>query len=290
LPIKLPAAIPPAAAEMQSRIYLAAQKQLHSLLPQVHAWSEDSSLLLMTESKSNEHCVRPNTGMICGMAILYRFGPYDENVTGISRTDLLQKNLLPMMRYCLATHKTGNRVTSDGQAWGDAWQSAHWAQMLGSAAWLIWDDLPADMRTSVCRLVAHEADRFRDADPPHNLRNDTKAEENAWNSQILSLAVVLMPEDERRAAWDRALQRWALSALLRPADKTSQQVVDGRTVAEQFTGANILDDYTLENHGFVHPDYMTTFNLTIGSALRDRLTGRQPFEAFFTTLPRSTKT
>ena len=35
--------------------------------------------------------------------------------------------ILPMMRYLIATHRTGSRGTSDGRPWGDAWQSAHWA-------------------------------------------------------------------------------------------------------------------------------------------------------------------
>jgi hypothetical protein len=265
----------PAAAEMRDRIYRAMQRQLRPLLATVKPWSEVPSLLLITESKSGEHHIRPNTSMIEGMAFLYRFGPYDEKITGISRADLLKKVLLPMMRYCLITHKTGDRVTSDGRAWGDAWQSAHWAQMLGSAAWWIWDDLPEDMQAQVRQLVAHEADRFVDADPPHNLRNDTKAEENAWNSQIMAVATVLMPDDPRRPAWDKGFQRWALSAYLRPADKQSQVLVDGRPVAEQYTGANILDDFTLENHGFVHPDYMTTFATTLGCTLRYRMTGRR---------------
>src|SRR5690606_19126391 len=128
---------------------------------------------------------------------------------------------------------------------------------------------------------AYEADRFRDAEPPHRLRYDTKAEENGWNSQILALAPILMPDDDRREAWERAFQRWALSALLRPSDETSQTVVDGLPVAKQFTGANLLDDYTLENHGFVHPDYMTTFHQTLGNMIRYRLTGRKPPEAIF---------
>src|ERR1043165_3743420 len=173
IPIHVQAANVPAAAAMQERLYLAAEKQLHSLLPQIHAWKDDSALRLMTKSDSGEHAIRPNTAMIDGMAFLYRFGAYDEKITGISRADLLTKELLPMMRYCIVTHKTGDRVTSDGKAWGDAWQSAHWAQMLGNAAWWIWDDLPDDCRVGIRRLIAHEADRFVDAIPPHNLHGDT---------------------------------------------------------------------------------------------------------------------
>src|SRR5262245_43974343 len=82
MPIRAPQANDPAAAAMQPRLYLAAEKQFHALLPQIHGWKEDPELRLITESKSGEHQIRPNTAMIEGMAILYRFGPYDEKVTG----------------------------------------------------------------------------------------------------------------------------------------------------------------------------------------------------------------
>ena len=70
-----------------------------------------------------------------------------------------------------------------------------------------------------------------------------------------------------------------MSSFLSPADERSDTVVDGRPVREQFTGANIYDDFTLENHGIVHPDYMTAFSLTLGCTLDFVMTGRQPPEA-----------
>lgn len=278
LPFTLPEPDDPEVREIQRAVYGAAQRQAGYLLSLVHPWEEDASLLLTTESKSAEHWIRPNTGIVEGLAFLYRFGPYDPNLVGVTREELLP-TIVGMMRYLTATHVTGNRVTSDGRPWGDAWQSAHWAQMLGRAAWWIWDDLPEDLRRDIRRVVAYEAARFVDATPPHQLKNDTKAEENAWNSQIFSVAVLLMPDDPRREAWEKAFQRWVISSFLRPADEKSLQIVDGRPIAEQFTGANIFDDFTLENHGRVHPDYMQTFGLSLGCELDFRMSGRDSPEA-----------
>ncbi|MBN1908852.1 MAG: hypothetical protein JW818_03860 [Pirellulales bacterium] len=285
MPLRFPPNKPAVVQPVQDRLYRAAQLQVPFFLQQIHPWVKDPSLLLATESRNGEHWIRPNTGIIEGLAFLCRFGPYDEKLTGRSRDSLRDDVLFPMMRYCVATHVTGDRATGDGRPWGDAWQSAHWAQMLGHAAWWTWDDLPEDLRRGVRRVVAHEADRIARAKPPHQLHRDTKAEENAWNSQILSIAVVLMPEDARRAKWETAFQKWALSAFLRPADATSDKIVDGRTVAEQFTGANLSDDFTLENHGFVHPDYMSTFSLSLGCTLHYRLTGRREPEALLHNVP-----
>jgi hypothetical protein len=279
-----PKAIGPQAVAAH-RIYLAAQRQAHYLLGTLRPWKEDADLLLLTESRSTEHWIRPNTGTIEGLAFLYRFGTYDENVVGRSREKLLEEAILPMMRYVVDTHVTGSRPTSDGKPWGNHWQSAHWTQMIARAAWWTWDDLPEDLRQGVRRVTAHEADRIAAMAPPSQIKRDTKSEENAWNSQIFSVAMLLMPADPRRPVWEKAFQKWVLSSYLRPSDENCQAIIDGRTVAEQFTGANIDDDFTLENHGFVHPDYMTAFGLSLGCEIDYRMSGCKSPEAMTYNVP-----
>jgi len=280
LPIK---ALPNLGADafdgLPQRIYRAAEKQARHLLAQVRPWPTDPSLKLLTASASGENMIRSNTSTIEGLAFLYRFGPYDEQVVGVSRQTLLAETIVPMMRYCTATHISGGRPTDDGKCWGNAWQSAYWAYMLGRAAWWLWDDLPDDLRQSVRKVVLHEADRFLHVAPPHQITYDTKAEENAWNALIFHAAMLIAPGDPRHPRWSEGFQRWTLSSFLRPADARSQAVIDGRTVAEQFTGANLSDDFTLENHGFVHPDYMTCFDQTLSTQVDFVLSGRKPPEA-----------
>lgn len=275
----LPEVTDPAMRGRCERIYLATERLAHHLLQEVKPWKEDPRLMLLTESKSAEAFIRPNTATAAGLAFLYRFGPYDEKTVGMSRSDLLGTRIVPMIRYLTETHVTGSRSTGDGRKWGDHWQSAHWTDMLALAAWWVGDDLPADLAVAVRQVVAHEAERFPDAAPPHQIRADTKAEENAWNSTILSAAVLLMPDDPRRARWESAFQKWAFSSFLRPADEHAETIVDGKSVAAQFTGANIYDDFTLENHRIVHPDYMSTFSLSLGCSMDYVMTGRRPPEA-----------
>jgi hypothetical protein len=279
MPLILPEQTNPEIKNAQDRLYRLSLHQAHYVLTLVHPWKEDPSLKLSTQSKSVEHFIRPNTGVIASFAFLYRFGPYDEKIVGVSRAELLEKNILPMMRYIADTHLTGTRPTSDGKKWGNQWQSAFWAQMLGRSAWWIWADLPDDLRQSIRRVVTFEANRFVDKKPPHALVKDTKAEENAWNSMIFDVAILLMPSDPKRPVWEKEFQRWAMSAYLRPADEHSAKIVDGRPVSEQFGGANIYDDFTLENHGIVHPDYMGAFTLTLTCAIDYAMTGRPAPEA-----------
>jgi hypothetical protein len=285
MPWRLPDQKDPEIRKVQDRVYRLEQIQARYLLTQVHPWEKDRRLSLATESRSSETCIRANCATVEGMAFLCRFGPYDQALVGVSRKDLFRKTVIPMMRYLTTTHVTGSKPTSDGKPWGKGWQSAYWAQMLGRAAWWAWDDLPDDLRRDVRRVVACEADRFVRKKPPHQMVNDTKAEENAWNSLILNNAVVLMPSDPRRAAWERAFQRWAMSAFLRPADETNEKLVDGRPVSAQFAGANVYDDFTLENHGIVHPDYMGAFSCSLGCSLEYAMTGRKPPEALLHNIP-----
>jgi len=273
LPLTLPL-LRPERQTAADRLYQALMRQANYLLTTVHPWAKDASMKLLTDSRSSEHWIRPNTGTLVGLAVLRRFGPYDARVVGVSRDALLRDTIVPMMRYLVATHRTGDRATGDGKPWGDAWQSAHWAYALGRAAWLVWDDLPPDVRAGVRRVIAHEAGRFVDATPPHGMKGDTKAEENAWNSRIFSAAVLLMPNDPRRDAWEKAFVRWAISSFMRPADADNPTVLDGRPVSEWFNGPCIFNDFTCENHGFVHPGYMGCIGIPLSCHLDFRLTGR----------------
>ncbi|MGJ7029751.1 hypothetical protein [Niabella hirudinis] len=269
----------------KNRIYMLVEKQVHHLRGELQNWHNDPSMKLITQSESIEKGIRPNATFAADLSFLYRFGNYDHKIVGVSRKDLLRNELIPLLRYLVRTHKTGDLKTDDGKAWGDAWQSAHWTAALGNAAWWSWDGLPDDVRSGVRKTVAHEADRIKGMLPPHQLRSDSKSEENGWNSQVLSAALILMPNDRRGAGWEQALQKWAMSSYLRPADSTSKTVVDQVPVYQQFTGANIYDDFTLENHDIVHPDYMGAWILNAGNDLDYLMTDRKPFDAFLYNLP-----
>jgi hypothetical protein len=65
------------------RLYVALMRQAHYLLGTVHPWGDDASKKLLTDSKSAEHWIRPNTSTLVGLAVLRRWGPYDPNVVGV---------------------------------------------------------------------------------------------------------------------------------------------------------------------------------------------------------------
>ena len=242
--------------------YKLIEHQAHYLISITKPWHNNNDYKLSTPSVGNEeHITRPNTGAIAILSFLYRFGNYDAKIVGVDREQLLQEYLIPMIRYVVSVHKTGEKRFDNKKQWGHHWQSAHWTHQLAQGVCTIWKDIPADLQERILKLVRYEADIMAHTNPPFNLKNDSKSEENAWNAGALSAALLLMPDDKAVPQWEKALQRWLLSAYLCPNDRYSTDIVDGKPLKDQYEGANIYNDYTLENHGLAHPDYMTACTL-----------------------------
>jgi hypothetical protein len=180
-----------------------------------------------------------------------------------------------LLRYLAQGHVTGSGACQNGKRWGDHWQSAFWARSAVLAGWLLWDDLPPDLRESLCRILAHEADRFLGHKPKSSLKNDTGAEENAWNAQLLSLASQMMPAHAHATQWDRAAKLYCYNSLSVAADRTSGQMGDDDLpVREWVVTTNAHPDFTVENHGIVHLGYLkTTLSMLLENAVPYLLTG-----------------
>ena len=172
------------------------------------------------------------------------------------------------------THVTGGGVTGSGRPWGHHWQSAYWTWQATFAAWLLWTDLPPELRGAIVAMAIDEADRFLELPPPYAEFLDTKAEENAWNATLLVLVAEILEIHSHSARWHERALEYMISAMATREDRQSARVVDGRPLRDWVKGANLHSDFTLENHGFVHPDYMSTVGLNIVNALVYRLLAR----------------
>lgn len=234
-------------------------QQAQYLISQLRPWEQDEEALLLTKGGSGEHDIRPNAHTASGLAMLYRCVPKEHYPAGLSPDFCLEK-AIRILRFLLSTHRAGGKFCANERQWHSQWQSALWATSVGSACWLLWDDLPHDLRWLASRMVTEEADRFVGVTPPAQVKNDTKAEENAWNSEVISLAFNMFPKHPHHEAWRETAIRWAVTSFAREHDLTSDDLVDGRPLSEWLTAANIHDDYTLENHARVHPDYMNTID------------------------------
>lgn len=231
---------------------------------------------------SSENDIRGVGSEAFGLASSLRTGAYDADATGVTAADAEAISI--RLSTSAAHHHRAN-----GGTWGDVWQSALWAYYAGFAAWMVWPELTPYDQEQVARMVEHEADRFLDYDVPYfrnedgtvNFPGDSKAEENAWNANLLQLATAMMPDHPHADAWMDKNLELMVSAFARPADGSSNRIVNGRRLSRWLEGSNAADDGTLVNHGFIHPDYMATVAMNTNAVLPYSLAGMPTPEAAF---------
>ncbi|NLN76400.1 MAG: hypothetical protein GX139_08820 [Armatimonadetes bacterium] len=181
---------------------------------------------------------------------------YDQRPSGISR-DTLMKRARACLAYMTRGHATGDLYCGNGYQWGNDWQSAWWTARMAAGARLLWVHLTSDEKAGVERVVVHEANRHLNRTPPSGVANDTKSEENAWDSEVLAWAIGMFPNHKNAPAWRVKLSEFCMNTLSVARDKEDDSIVDGKPVKDWMVTVNIHDDYTIENHGAYHFCYMS---------------------------------
>jgi hypothetical protein len=225
--------------------------------------------------------IRPPASEALAMAALLSTGAYDAAATGVAEDEARSRAVR------LVASLAHRHVATTPGGWGDHWQSALWAYYAGFAGWLLWDELPSEDRVAVERMLVHEADRFVHYEVPYYrdeagavvFPGDSKAEENAWNANLLQLATAMLPRHPRQRLWMDKNLELMISAFARPADVGSERRVNGKRLSVWLQGSNVADDGTLVNHGFIHPDYMATSLHNNNAVLAYGLAGQATPEA-----------
>lgn len=203
-----------------------------------------------------ENDLRPTAYAAMVLSFLSEARPPESRLDSEQR-DRMRAESIGLLRYLTASHVTGGGACQNGKPWGNQWQSAMWARAVAMAAWQMWPRLDGELRSAVVRMVEYEADRFIGKPPKSSARNDTGAEENAWNAAILSLACNMAPEHPRGAAWERAAKTYMYNTFSVRADAGDPTVGDdGKAIRDWVSTVNAHDDFTVENHGLVHVGYL----------------------------------
>lgn len=253
---------PGSTSGLADRIEPVLLQQARYIISTLRPWDGPTSgAQLLTDGRSGEHGIRPNAHAAYGLAIMAAVVK-PGSAPGPSAEENRER-ALALLRFLLPTHGAGEVPCSDGKLWHNQWQSALWANEAGKAAWFLWDHLSPAERWLAARMVSDEADRFLDVTPPSQIKRDTKSEENAWNSAVLSLAANMFPEHPRAPRWREAAIRWILNSYGREDDLTSTTLYDGRPLRDWLAGAVLHNDHSLENHNRVHPDYMGVTRATL---------------------------
>lgn len=226
-----------------------------------------------------EKHIRPVSHEAFVLAMSLRLGICSPKVTGVG-----QKEALRFTEKLIASMAWHHKANSGEKGWGDQWQSALWAAQGAEAAWFLWDKLSEQTRNLVLKMLIHEADRFIGYQVPYYqdkegrivTPGDTKAEENAWNSNILTIACDMLPRHPHFQQWFEKNRELQISAYARSSDLKRHETVDGVMLSEILQGSNMNEDGTVVNHNRIHPDYMVAFMHNATNVLLDRLARRQP--------------
>jgi len=210
-------------------------------------------------------------------AVLARFGRPGQTMGGASPEKLAQL-CAAAVRASVATHPLSGSSRARPE-WWDKWFTLRMDYIFGLGAWLMWDQLDRDTQMLVARILEHDSDLYNNDAPPHLLYDDTQAESNAWTASGLALAYCMLKRHPRRRTWGQKAKEFMISAYATERDVASDRVVDGRPLKEWLDGPNAFADYTVENHGFIHPIYIAAVSEMVRTAVFYRFAGEAVPEA-----------
>ena len=169
------------------------------------------------------------------------------------------------LNYDAATHVTGFYNTTSGNKWGWSgvstdWQTPEWSGSMGLACILVQSNLPAATVDGVRRVVVSEANHRAGIAPASGHVSDTKAEENAWQGNILTLAAAWMSTSNNATTWLTAAKKYLVNTY-------TFGTTNGDALAGWVTTYNLYNDFALENHGFYHPTYEMVAGMSSGDSL-----------------------
>ncbi len=227
--------------------------------------------------QSNEDGVRTNAdfSMIC--AFLYQYGK--DKVTlpaGISWEtvkDMAMKSLV----FGYSTHKANKfKITSDNKYWGSVsnadhvWESSLWATSLAYASYFLREELSETQKSYIYNMIKAECNYELERNIPTGYDGDTKAEENGWETNILSCALGLYPNDVLAPQWFARLRSFAVNCYSHIDDSENTTVIDpeydNKTVQDLYVGKNLYDDFTLQNHNYFHTSYQNVVMQELGES------------------------
>ena len=227
---------------------------------------------------SDERGVRPNAdlSMICAFLVKYAQPAGVQLPEGVSWMQL-QQMARESLVFAYSTHKANRLKTcAGGRYWGSisrqdaVWESSLWAMSVAYSAFFQWDSLTPSQKEYIYRLLKAECQYELERDIPTGYKGDTKAEENGWEADVLAATLGLFPDDDLAPQWFERLREFAINSYSHPSDAYDHSVIDphydGKTVSQLYRGANLYDDFTLQNHNLFHTSYQNVVMQELGEA------------------------
>ncbi len=227
-------------------------------------WNNEDILYIPNWQKNDfsEQAILPSCYACRVLSSALHYGIYDSEITGVCQEDAVKKTKL------LIHSLTKYHCSNSNNGWGNCWQGALWAEMLGMSAFFMKNYLSADDWAMVCNMIRSECNyvievagvqvyRDRNGDIIYGRDGDSQSETVAWNATVLALAIATIPNDDNKELWTKAFIELNITSMARPSDILQNTVIDGFNLFD-LKGSNINEDGTVTNHGKLHIDYMAS--------------------------------
>ncbi len=238
---------------------------------------------------------RDNTRRLCmeafSLAVSLATGAYDPAASGNVATSTATSRTVTIIGKVVAAH-----LANKPGGWGASTESTFYAAYIGTAAWLLWQDLSPQVRAEVARVVYFEAEWGTDYPMLYYANaagtvispGNTGADGDSWMPMAAQLATVMMPGDPHVPLWQDAVVKEGIVSWARPSDLTSPAMVNGASVASWTgrAGSNVLANGSLVNHNRIAPDYSTLIYQNMQDVLVSALAGRPAPQAVTTLVGR----
>lgn len=236
-------------------------------------------------TNNDEPTLRPSAAAALGLAAGLATGTYDAASTGVATGDATAQ-VVRLVSSLAGKHVANNlaagRENGSGAGYWSGtldqqpsrtsglfaviWQSAMWATYIGQAGWLLWSSFSATQQEQIARMVAWEADRmvpwrlpyYKDRSGTVVYPGDTKAEEIAWDANVVLLATRMMPAHPRAGLWIAKGLEMEAAALAMEADTSDSALLNGMPLGDILEGSNINSDGTVTNHSKIAADYQSS--------------------------------
>ena len=227
---------------------------------------------------STEKGVRVNAdlSMLCAFLVKYA-KPLGVKLPKGVTYDRLERMAMRSLVWAYSTHKAVRlKQCRGGDYWGSTgegdskWESSLWAFSVAWSAFFQWDKLTDRQKEHIHSLLSAECDYELQRDIPVGAKGDTKAEENGWEACVLAAAIGLFPDDPDATLWFERMREFAVNSYSHPSDTLLKDPLDpwynDQSVADLTKGANLFEDYTLQNHNYFHPSYLNVVAQELGEA------------------------
>jgi hypothetical protein len=233
-----------------------------------------------------------NTRRLCmeaySLAVSIATGAYNPAKSGNVSTQAATSFTVQIINKVVGTH-----LANMASGWGASSESTFYAAYIGTAAWLLWQDLSPAVQSQAAKMVYFEAEWGMDH-PMQYYANaagtvvspgNTGADGDSWMPMAAQLAIAMMPGNAHAPLWRNAVVREGLVSWARPGDLKNGTAVNGASVASWIgnAGSNVLANGSLINHNRIAPDYSTLIYQNMQDILVSALAG-QPAPQAVTTL------